>query len=118
MRKYVQDAGKHSCQWTWGTKATIFAATTVKHGITGERNVRVSKVEPTGTADVYNMEVEDTHDFAVGNGIIAHNCYDAWRYGCMRFSITAPLPKPRPAKPYSPLDDDEPTDKYEFYRRF
>ena len=32
--------------------------------------------------DVYNMEVEDTHCFAVTNSkIIVHNCMDAMRYG-------------------------------------
>jgi hypothetical protein len=39
--------------------------------------------EPAGTADVYNLEVEDTHDFAVAGGIIVHNCGDDARYQVM-----------------------------------
>lgn len=45
--------------------------------------MRIKRIEPAGFADVYNMEVDDTHDFAVGSGVIAHNCYDEWRYICM-----------------------------------
>lgn len=36
-------------------------------------NHKVVSVEPYGFADIYNMEVEDTHNF-VANGVIAHNC--------------------------------------------
>lgn len=36
-------------------------------------NHKVVSVEPAGTCDVYNMEVEDTHCF-FANGIIVHNC--------------------------------------------
>lgn len=45
--------------------------------------MRIKKIEPAGYADVYNLEVEETHDFAVGPGVITHNCYDEWRYMCM-----------------------------------
>lgn len=41
---------------------------------------RITRVEP---ADVYNMEVEDTHDFVIQGGVISHNCSDEWRYLCM-----------------------------------
>lgn len=32
-----------------------------------------TSIERVGNADVYNMEVEDTHNF-VANGIVVHNC--------------------------------------------
>jgi hypothetical protein len=40
----------------------------------------VVSVEPAGIADVYNLEVEQTHCFAVAGGLIVHNCGDAARY--------------------------------------
>jgi len=30
--------------------------------------------------DVYNLEVDSTHNFIVNNGIVVHNCMDALRY--------------------------------------
>ena len=32
---------------------------------------------------VYNMEVDEVHNFSVNGGIIVHNCADALRYGVM-----------------------------------
>lgn len=43
---------------------------------------RVKSIEPQGTADVYNMEVEGLHNFLVNDGIVVHNCIDALTYGC------------------------------------
>ena len=37
----------------------------------------VKSIKPIGYADVYNMEVEDHHNFSVNGGLIVHNC----RYG-------------------------------------
>ncbi len=37
----------------------------------------VSRVEPAGLADVYNIAVEETHTFSVEGGIVVHNSYDA-----------------------------------------
>lgn len=31
---------------------------------------------------VYNMEVDDHHNFSVNGGIIVHNCMDSVRYLC------------------------------------
>lgn len=78
----------------------------------------IKSIEPAGTADVYNMEVEDTHDFAVAGGIIAHNCYDEWRYVCMKNPIAPPVKKISEPKPYDPLSDPEDIkyDRYDFYR--
>ena len=82
--------------------------------------MRVKAIRPAGTADVYNLEVEETHDFAVESGIIVHNCYDELRYVCMKNPISPrlrPVEKPRP---YNPLDTDQDNqyDRYEFYRRY
>ena len=41
--------------------------------------MKVKSIKPAGYADVYNMEVEDTHDFIIQGGVIAHNCADDWR---------------------------------------
>lgn len=69
--------------------------------------MKVAKIEYAGKADVYNMEVEDTHSFVVNGGFIAHNCYDETRY----FVMANPLPlkdKKIPApKPYDPFEEDK-----------
>jgi len=52
--------------------------------VTLEGTIKLSKMLDFGEEDVYNMEVEDTHCFAVTNSnIIVHNCVDSLRYGCM-----------------------------------
>ena len=51
--------------------------------------MKIKSVRSAGRADVFNMEVEDTHDFVIQGGVISHNCADEWRYFCM----------PRPVKP-------------------
>ena len=45
--------------------------------------MKVKAIEYAGKADVYNMEVEDTHNFVVNGGAVVHNCDDEWRYVCM-----------------------------------
>ena len=45
--------------------------------------MKVKSIEYAGKADVYNMEVDDTHDYVVNGGIVSHNCYDAVRYVAM-----------------------------------
>ena len=57
--------------------------------------MKVKSVCYAGRADVYNMEVEYTHDFVIQGGVISHNCADALRYGCMARMIkprVAPAP--------------------------
>lgn len=47
--------------------------------------------------------------------------YDAWRYACQQYAITAPLKKKPEPKPYDPLSDERDEinrDRYEFYRRY
>ena len=59
--------------------------------------MKVKCIKPAGYADVYNMEVEDTHDFIIQGGVIAHNCADDWRYMCMS----------RPVSPIIPVKEDK-----------
>jgi hypothetical protein len=40
----------------------------------------VKSVSRLGVQDVYNLEVEETHCFAVNGGLIVHNCIDSLRY--------------------------------------
>ena len=42
-------------------------------GEESRRDMRVKSIEYAGKADVYNMEVEDTHDFVVNGGTVVHN---------------------------------------------
>ncbi len=66
--------------------------------------MKIVGITYAGKADVYNMEVEDTHDYVVEGGIVAHNCYDSLRYACMRHIIPArAMHKPKP-KGDDPLD--------------
>lgn len=50
---------------------------------------RVISVKRIGEEPVYNLEVDDTHCFAINGGFIVHNC-EALRYGVMT--------RPSPAK--------------------
>ena len=45
--------------------------------------MKIKNIRYAGTMDVYNMEVDDTHDFVIQGGVISHNCADEWRYMCM-----------------------------------
>lgn len=44
------------------------------------KTVKVKSITLDGYADVYNMEVEGNHNFAVNGGLIVHNCMDSIRY--------------------------------------
>ena len=54
--------------------------------------MKVARITRAGNADVFNMEVEDTHDFVIQGGVVVHNCADETRYFCMARPI-----KPRMA---------------------
>ena len=54
--------------------------------------IKIKSITRAGKADVFNMEVEDTHNFVIQGGVIAHNCADEVRYFCMSRPI-----KPRVA---------------------
>ena len=80
--------------------------------------MKVEKIEYVGKADVYNMEVEETHNYVVNGGFVVHNCYDECRYVMMANPI-----KPRAQHKPKPLGDDPldlrpKHDKYDFYRRW
>ena len=53
--------------------------------------------------DVYNMEVDRVHNFAIQGGIIVHNCYDSTRYFLMERPISAAEEKIIIPKIYSPI---------------
>lgn len=78
--------------------------------------MRVKGIRPAGRADVFNMEVADTHDFAVNGGVIVHNCYDELRYVCMKNPIAAPVVQAEPPKGFDPLSTDDRPDKYAWWR--
>ncbi|EOT2968712.1 MULTISPECIES: hypothetical protein [Clostridium] len=41
---------------------------------------KIKSIKLLGKEDVYNMEVENHHNFSVNGGFIVHNCMDAVRY--------------------------------------
>ena len=49
--------------------------------------IKVKSITYAGKADVFNMEVEDTHNFVIQGGVIAHNCVDEIRYMCASIPI-------------------------------
>lgn len=53
---------------------------------------KIKSIRYAGKADVFNMEVDDTHNFVIQGGVIAHNCADEARY----FLMSRPI-KPRVA---------------------
>lgn len=44
------------------------------------RYVRIKAIRPVGIEPVYNMEVDEYHNFAINGGVIVHNCMDSMRY--------------------------------------
>lgn len=69
--------------------------------------MKIKSVTYAGKADVYNMEVEDTHDFVIQGGVISHNCLDATRYFCMLRQVApARIDHNRTAIANDPLSDD------------
>lgn len=58
--------------------------------------MKIKSIRYAGKMDVFNMEVDDTHDFVIQGGVISHNCADEARYFCMSRPI-----KPREIKPPS-----------------
>lgn len=63
--------------------------------------MKIKSIRYAGKMDVYNMEVDDTHDFVVQGGVISHNCADETRYMCM----TRPIKPIREAPKRSILGD-------------
>lgn len=46
------------------------------------KSVGIKSIRRVNPEPVYNMEVEDNHNFAVADGLIVHNCMDSMRYFC------------------------------------
>lgn len=74
--------------------------------------MKVKSVRYAGKADVYNMEVEGTHDFVVKGGIVAHNCADEWRYICMSRPITPMREAPKEVYVNDPLNQTQKKRRY------
>lgn len=49
-------------------------------------------------ADVYCLTVPETGAFALGNGVIVHNCGDETRYACSARPWVRAIPKPKPVR--------------------
>ena len=69
--------------------------------------MKIRTIRRAGRADVFNMEVEETHDFVIQGGVIAHNCADEWRYMCMSRPV-APILREEKETPWA-----DPLNQYE-----
>lgn len=79
--KVVLLSMKHFDQGVQDFVTLIARCVTTGSTIQKSENISWSMIEK-GNADVYNLEVEDVHSFAVNGGIVLHNC-DASRYALM-----------------------------------
>lgn len=57
------------------------------------KSVGIKSIELGGNEDVYNLEVDDNHNFAVNGGLIVHNCMDSARYFVQTMNIVRKKPK-------------------------
>ena len=57
------------------------------------KSVGIKSIELDGNEDVYNLEVDDNHNFAVNGGLIVHNCMDSARYFVQTMNIVRKKPK-------------------------
>lgn len=78
--------------------------------------MKVKAISFAGYEDVYNMEVDDTHNFAVENGVIVHNCADEVRYMCMEKPMEPKKILPQEIKPFNPLESPEKVGRYNWYK--
>ena len=69
--------------------------------------MKIRTIRRAGRADVFNMEVEDTHDFVIQGGVISHNGADEWRYMCMSRPV-APILREEKKTPWA-----DPLNQYE-----
>jgi hypothetical protein len=53
-------------------------------------HAEIKSIKRVNPEPVYNMEVEDNHNFAVNDGLIVHNCMDACRYFVKTVKIVKP----------------------------
>lgn len=54
---------------------------------------KVVSVKKVGKEPVFNMYVEDNHNFAINGGLIVHNC-DALRYFCTSYTFAPTMVNP------------------------
>lgn len=66
--------------------------------------MRIKSIQYAGKMDVFNMEVDDTHDFIVQGGIVSHNCADETRYLCMSRPVKPIREVPKRVILSDPLD--------------
>ena len=77
---------KHKCiqcgkEFETKTKECKFCSSKCKNDYKlGYSLLEIKNIEYVGKHNVYNMEVEETHNFSVEGGIIIHNSLDALRY--------------------------------------
>lgn len=88
----------------WVRAADLSAGEELECHGAGGCGVRVKSVRRAGTADVYNMEVADTHDFVIQGGVISHNCADEARYMCMARPVSPQRPVEQRVVFTDPLD--------------
>lgn len=82
-RRVVRCSGEHLILTKRGwIKAEQLAEYDEVLNIVPIRYERIKFIRRLPPEPVYNLEVEDTHCFAVNGGIIVHNCEDATRYLC------------------------------------
>lgn len=80
--------------------------------------MRIKSIKYAGRADVYNMEVAETHSLVIGGGLVAHNCYDELRYVAMENPVNPPITRTEPPQPYSPLENaNKPDNTVRYFAR-
>ena len=57
------------------------------------RYMRIKSIKPAGIEPVYNMTVEEFHNYLIHGGIILKNC-DALRYFCATRTLAAQVAAP------------------------
>lgn len=103
---FAASAERHIRPSSFTRKARIISVgrTARRHFGGGGFGMKVKSVRRAGRADVYNMEVEETHDFVIQGGVISHNCADEWRYFCMSRPVKPMLAVPEKPQWIDPLN--------------
>lgn len=52
--------------------------------------VKIVGIEEDTQEDVFNMEVDDNHNFAINGGLVVHNCMDDTRYFVKTMKVAIP----------------------------
>lgn len=69
--------------------------------------MKIKSITPAGIEPVYNMSVDEHHNYVIRGGIILKNC-DALRYFCVMRTLGAQAPEEPPEQDYrSGTDYDE-----------